>query len=379
MDTLLTTYIRLRQIKGVSEQTIRNLLSLRGTLAGLFDCTAHELFAMGVDLRTAHSIVDSDNHKYAEEELLKAHRIDGQIIPLESDDYPTILKEISDPPLLLYVIGDINCLKEFCIAVVGARKVSRNGVDVTRKIASDLASCGVTIVSGLAYGVDITAHTAALSVDGATVAVLGSGLNKIYPAEHLQYIKEICKKGCVISEYPMDEPPNPYNFPKRNRIVSGLSKGVLIAEASNRSGSLITCRLALEQGRDVFAVPISPLAANNATNYMIKNGAILTQSYLDILREFGLQLEERLSEPIFASEIERRIWEELGIEPLGADELVTRLDINSYKVMAAVAAMELENKVDKGNDGRYYRVLGVLNETVTITLYSFNVLCLRKL
>jgi DNA processing protein len=280
-----------------------------------------------------------------------------EVITLESENYPELLKEIADPPKILHVLGDLSCLKELCIAVVGARKVSRNGVDITRKIAGELAACGITIVSGLAYGVDITAHTAALNAEGATVAVLGSGLNRVYPTEHLQYIKKIAEKGCVISEYPMDEPPNAYNFPKRNRIVSGLCRGVVITEASNKSGSLITCRMALEQGRDVFAVPVSPLAANNATNGLIKNGAVLTESYLDVLREFGLQLSEQVDyTPKFASEIERKIWDELGIEALGADELVARLNVSYREVSTSLAAMELESKLDKGSDGRYYRV-----------------------
>ncbi len=349
--------ITLRNLSGVSELTLREIVRTRGTLDGVLDMPFEELVHMGFDLAAAGAVVDADT-SFAENELKEMEKIGGKLLLMESGEYPAALKETYDPPLFLYTLGNTECMNEMCIALVGARKVSRNGEDVAFKLANGLAGCGFTIISGLAYGVDLSAHLGALDADGATAAVLGSGLKNIYPKQHIKYIDRICRKGCVVSEYSLDEEPNNYNFPKRNRIISGLSLGVVIVEASKRSGSLITGRLALEQGRDLFAVPVSPLAANNATNGLIRNGAILTESHIDIIQEYSHlvqfgQIKENEKKAVFDTPEKENVWNEISIEPLTVDELVMRTGIDYPKLTAVLFSMELEGHIKKTNDGRY--------------------------
>lgn len=196
-------------------------------------------------------------------------------------DYPYLLKQIYDPPAVLYYKGNLEALRKKCIAVVGTRKMTGEGRLLTDKFVKHLVKAGLTIISGLARGIDTEAHKTAVEANGQTVAVLGSGLNKIYPPENKQLAMDIINgHGAVISEYPPDELPCPGNFPIRNRIISGLSLGVLVVEASDNSGSLITARLALEQGREVFAV---------APNTLIKDGAFAVFEPEEILDELGLK------------------------------------------------------------------------------------------
>ena len=209
-----------------------------------------------------------------------------RIISYFCDTYPPLLKEIASPPLLLFCEGDTELLSTPQLAIVGCRNPSISGRETARQLACELASCGLTITSGLACGIDGQAHVGALQANGATVGVLGSGLNRIYPRQHRQLALELRDKGLVVSEFWPDTPPVAHNFPRRNRIVSGLSLGVLVVEAARRSGSLITARLAAEQGREVFAIPGS---INNrlsqGCHYLIQQGAKLIETTADILDE----------------------------------------------------------------------------------------------
>ncbi|MBP7088710.1 MAG: DNA-processing protein DprA [Candidatus Omnitrophica bacterium] len=221
-----------------------------------------------------------------EEALIKKERIN--VIDIFDKEYPLLLKEIDNPPVVLYLLGDSKILDKFLFAIVGSRKSTSYGLSIAREFSCRLSSLGIVIVSGLARGIDTSAHKGAI-VKGESVAVLGSGLLNIYPRENKYLFKEIIKRGVVLSEFPLLTPPLQENFPRRNRIISGLSKGVLVVEAALRSGALITARLACEQNRDVFAIPgkiDSPLS--NGTNALIKEGAKLVNSVEDILEELNL-------------------------------------------------------------------------------------------
>ena len=204
-----------------------------------------------------------------------------------NSEYPTLLKEIFNPPRELFIKGSI-ILEDACaIAIVGTRTPTAYGIKQCEKISCELAKKGITIVSGMARGIDSVAHKSAIKAGGRTIAILGSGLNRIYPPENKKLYEDISKNGAVISEFAPNTPPMPYNFPKRNRIISGMAIGVVVVEAAVRSGSLITANFALEQGRDVFAMPgniNSP--RSNGTNALIKDGAKLVEDVSDVLNEF---------------------------------------------------------------------------------------------
>src|SRR5208282_3709008 len=209
----------------------------------------------------------------AEREAEAISKAECQLVAYDSEDYPPLLKEIPDAPLLLYVRGDVKVLSQFAVAMVGTRRPSAYGSSVAHRLAHDLAQRQLVVVSGLARGVDSAAHRGALEAQGKTVAVLGSGINVIYPRENKSLAEEVAKSGAVISEFPLGTGPTPENFPIRNRIISGLSLGVVIVEAAEYSGSLITARLALEQNREVFAVPGNITSAQSfGPNHLIKQG-----------------------------------------------------------------------------------------------------------
>ncbi len=348
--------LTLKNLKEVPEGVLRSVINTQGTLDGILDKPFEEIVYAGFDLRAAEAVKNADKG-FAEDQLERLDKMGGRLYTIYSPEYPQLLREIHAPPLCLYVLGDISCLNELCISIVGARKSSRMGEDMATKLAFDLAGCGVTVVSGLAYGIDINAHQGALKANGATAAVLGSGLGDIYPKNHTKYISKIAEKGCVVSEFFLDEGPHAYNFPRRNRVISGLSRGVVVVEASRRSGSLITARLALEQGRDVFAVPVSPLLYNNATNHLIRNGAILIESYLDIIEEFsyliknGYLPEEKKKE--FATPACEAVYNMLAVDAANIDELLSGTDLGYDDLVYAITMLELDDLIVKSADGRY--------------------------
>ena len=217
-----------------------------------------------------------------------------RILTLADPAYPKLLKEIFDPPIVLFCKGDIECLNQHCISIVGSRRATPYGVNTAEKLARELARRGLTICSGLARGIDSAAHRGALEVQGKTMAVLGSGLDHIYPRENKKMAQQI-EGGCVISEFPLNTSPSPQNFPIRNRIISGLSLGTCLVEAAEFSGSLITARLALEQGREVMAVPGNITSPNSfGPNLWIKQGAKLVQNWEDIVEELPRPIKEQV-------------------------------------------------------------------------------------
>ena len=271
-------------------------------------------------------------------------------IALSDKEYPEYLKEISDPPVVLYVKGRLLKEDKFSLSIVGARKASSYGKDVAEKFSHDLAKCGFTIVSGLARGIDSAVHSGALKAKGRTIAVLGSGVDIIYPPENRSLADSISESGAVISEFPLSTKPFSSNFPRRNRIISGLTKGSIVVEAGLRSGSLITAGMALEQGRDVFAVPGKALSdQNKGAHVLIKQGAKLTDNIFDVLEEFNID-KEKISNLIYnetltVNEDEKKVVSILSDEPKHIDFICRELDNPIQKVLGVLTQLELKGIV----------------------------------
>ena len=282
-------YLALSSISGISNRKIRKFIDAYKTITTIFEVDKKSLLETGFTEKDVENIkrMEPDSFK---KQLEKIENSNISILTLEDALYPVELKNIYDPPAIIYCMGNLDILEKPKIAIVGSRKASSKGKEFAQALASNLSELGIVIVSGFAYGIDISAHIGAMS-RGSTIAVLGSGLNRIYPDVHNKYVSSIIEKGLILSEFPLNEPPLAFNFPKRNRIISGMSLGVCVVEASSKSGSLITARLALNQGREVFAVPAAPYMMNNGTNMLIKEGAKLTENYMDILEEFTDILE----------------------------------------------------------------------------------------
>jgi len=283
---LLKYWIALRAVEEIGCVGFRTLLQAFSTPEGVFSASIQTLRVVpGIGPKTAHNIKSFSDWDKAEKEIEQADRLGVDIITCEDAAYPRRLLNIYDYPPLLYVKGSLHP-EEICVAVVGSRIASMYGKYTTEKICRELALRGVTVVSGLARGIDSAAHRGALAGKGRTVAVLGCGLDMIYPPENEDLARDVAANGAIVTEFPFATPPNAPNFPSRNRIISGISLGVVVVEAGEKSGSLITARIAAEQGRSVFAVPGEIGAAGSrGTHRLIKQGAILFESIEDVLDE----------------------------------------------------------------------------------------------
>jgi DNA processing protein len=279
----------LNMVKGIGPREIKGLLSYFGNVSKIFKDKQGLDRILGRDL--AVKVLRLRDDLYFKQELRFIEKQDIQVITLLDREYPGLLKEIYSPPLVLYIKGDSNILKGSCLGIVGSRKASVEGLKNAREFAYKLSSLGFTIVSGLARGIDTAAHKGCLEARGRTAAVLGSGLFRIYPAENRDLFESIVQKGCVVSEFPLRAGPLRENFPRRNRIISGLSLGTLIVEAALKSGALITANFALEQGREVFALPGKVgFELGKGANSLIKQGAVLAEEVQDILEGLNVNL-----------------------------------------------------------------------------------------
>src|SRR3954468_11526676 len=293
-------WIALNMTPGGGPRLATNLLERFGSAASVFHARRTELESIRLKPETIESIIKNEFVERAEGELERVKKISGDILILDDGSYPSLLREIADPPITLYVRGDWQaCLEQPCVAVIGSRQCSTYGENASQMISRDLASRGVTIVSGLARGIYSAAHKGALQGKGRTVAVLGTGIDGIYPKENSSVVREILESGgCLVSQFPLGTPPLKDNFPYRNRIISGLSLGVLIVEASERIGVLITARLAAEQNREVMAVPGNITSGVSfGTNYLIKSCAKLVQQWQDVVSELPSEIAARILPP----------------------------------------------------------------------------------
>lgn len=286
-------------------------------------------------------------------------RIYNEIIRLGDDEYPELLKEIHDPPEELYVRGQLLKEDALALAVVGTRSYTSYGKEITREIVIPLVRAGFTIVSGMARGIDTFAHQSALDAGGRTIAVLGCGIDIPYPAENSDLYEEISRNGAVVSEFPVGMEPTHYTFPRRNRIISGLSRGILVVEAGERSGALITANLALEQNRDLFAVLGSALSqVSVGSNNLIKEGAVPVTSGEDILKFYDLELlsETGRREIQFDSEEEQMLYDLLLAGPVVIDELIEQSGLPAPTVASTLAMMEIKGIVRNIGSQEYRRL-----------------------
>ena len=294
----------------------------------------------------------------AERTLADAARRDLQPLGWHDSRFPRLLSAIFDPPPALWLVGQIGALAGPAVAVVGSRAGSPYALEVAERLAADLAARGVTIVSGLARGVDSAAHRGALSVGGATVAVLGSGADVIYPPEHRGLAREIARSGAVVSEFPPGTPPRPAQFPLRNRLMSGMSLAVVVVEASEKSGSLITAGCALEQGRDVMVVPGSVLTGRNRGSHaLLRDGAKIVESADDILEELGLSVPGR-DNPRPSNEapmVDAVLGSMSDGETYNLDELAAGSGIDAARLLSRLLALELAGHVRRVGGGRFAR------------------------
>lgn len=357
---LVYTYLALKSIKGLSDETISKVLGRLGSLDGVFDLGIVALTEAGFNRRQADAVLNRNvDRKFVENQISLARKHNIDITTLEDGNYPPMLREIYAPPAVLFSKGRLEPLRMPCIAVVGSRNAARSSMAYTEKLAEDLAEVGFNVVSGFAAGVDIHAHKGALK-KGYTTAVLGNGLLSLYPESNAKYADKLIESGCFLSEFPLDEPPHAKNFPIRNRIISGVSHGVIVIEASTKSGSLITARYATEQGREVFAVPASPDCRNRATNDLIKNGARLIESYYDVVEEFSRLLprgkfidKQEQSNIVFDSPDKHKTYNLLAQGPLSRDELCITAAMKVEDMMVILSEMELEEMIICDIDGKY--------------------------
>lgn len=354
----LRQVVALNLVAELGPVKLKNLLTVFGNVAAIFGASVRELAQVkGVSNARAEAIKDLDLFGRAEKEIKNASDHGAEIISLFDKRYPKALKEIYDPPILLYVKGMLPVEETPAVAVVGTRMCSPYGQRIATGISRELAQAGVVIVSGLALGIDTAAHEGALEGGGVTVAVLGGGLNSLYPSENRKLAEEIVKKGAVITEYPMDMAPQPGYFPVRNRIISGLSRAVLVVEARAKSGALITADAALEQGRDVFAVPgNADSARSQGTNALLKQGAKFVTSAEDILEELGIkggchprvsgdQSEQGFDSRFRGNDAEAKILALLDGEPLHADALIEESGLPAKSALSALSMMEIKGWV----------------------------------
>ena len=363
----VSNWIALNMIPGVGSSTFRRLLKFFGSPEVVLKASLKDLNRLkGLTPAVCQSIIDSRDKLPIQKELDLIQRHNCKVITIQDESYPANLKAIYDPPPLLYVKGDLLPVDSSAISVVGTRTASSYGKMTAEKLSGHLAVRGFTIVSGMAYGIDTAAHEGALNAGGRTIAVMGNGLSFIYPERNAGLLERIVSSGAAISEFPMATKPLKVNFPIRNRLISGMSFGTLVVEAPKRSGALLTAYCALEQDREVFAVPgqISSEMSSGA-HELIKQGAKLVESVEDILEELpdrklqplaeeNFKLEEKKME-IQLSGDERRIWDAIGTSQIHIDEISRKSALPSYKVSAVLVMLELKGLVQQSSGKMFTR------------------------
>ncbi|MDD5127258.1 MAG: DNA-processing protein DprA [Dehalococcoidales bacterium] len=336
-------------IPGIGRVKFSQLEQHFGALETAWQAPAAELKRAGLDNSIIDEIVSWRGKIDLDEEMEKLACLGVQTITCHDGAYPARLKEIYDYPPLIYVRGQLLPQDEWCLSVVGTRRATVYGRQVADEIVTDLAQNKLTIVSGLARGIDTIAHQSALAAGGRTIAVFGCGLDVIYPAENADLARRIIESGAILSEYPLGAKPRGENFPRRNRIMSGMSLGILVIEADESSGAIITANLALEQNREVFAVPGSILSpVSRGTNHLIQEGAKLVRNYTDILEELNLTAIEHqveMKELLPASETESIMLKQLSSEPVHIDEVCRACGLPAATVSGTLAMMELKGMV----------------------------------
>ena len=318
---------------------------------------------MGLEEEITDALLSQDLLDRACREIDRLEKTGFSVLTIQDKHYPKRLREIFDPPLVLYYAGKMDTLSKPSVSIVGARRPTPYGRAVAEKLAHDLSAKGLVVVSGMARGIDSISHWGALK-GGDTIAVLGSGLERIYPRENLPLFEKIIENGLVLSEYSLKAPPLKYHFPNRNRIISGLSIGVVVVEGTKKSGSLITARLALEENREVMAVPGNITSElSQGTNWLIKDGAKLVNDWKDVVEEFPSPLKEEIlskekkkrSEPPSLSKEEKKIYDLLFPDTLtSVDELVEGGNLSVSEVLSILLSLEIKDLVAQ-RPGKFYQ------------------------
>jgi DNA processing protein len=355
-ETDLARWVALSRVQGLGCVSFKKLAGHFGDPTEALSASTAALAEIpGLDPSVIDGLRNFSAWDEAEKEIIRAENAAVKIVPFTDSSYPARLRMIPDPPPLLYLKGEIRREDEKAVAVVGSRSTSDYGRRVARDLCRGLASLGFTVVSGMARGIDGTAHETSLNAGGRTIAVLGSGVDRVYPAEHDKLYRRISENGGVISEFPMGTRPLAFNFPARNRVISGLSLGVVVVEATEKSGSLITAALALEQGREVFAVPGEVGASRSrGAHRLIRQGAKLVETVDDIMEEIAPQLLARSGKAVSAPR--RTLPQNLGVEfqkifalfeerPLQIDEIIESSGYSPSRVSEILLELELQEYI----------------------------------
>ena len=364
----LVDWIALNMVRGIGPRTANLLLDRYGAPANVFAAPLEALLRDGLKPDTVAQLKNTEILAKAESEIERLESLGANIITLADEEYPELLKEIYDPPIVIYVKGDLaSALTRPAIGVVGSRRCSTYGVNAANFLARELAAQGIAIVSGLARGIDGAAHRGAIEAAGKTVGVIGTGLDVVYPKEHKKLTDEVAENGAVVSEFPLGTPPLAQNFPYRNRVLSGLCFGILVVEASEHSGSLITARLAHEQGREVFAVPGNITSQTSfGPNFLIKDGAKLVQQARDVIEELPPHIKEALPgyelpegkkkksqasaqmtfEAVALSATEQKVLNLLTADSAShIDQLLMTSGLSSPDLMAALLGLDMKDRI----------------------------------
>jgi DNA processing protein len=354
-------HVLLSMVEGIGPRWLAILTEIFGCPKGVWEASEKELNSVPrLPQKTIASLLAKRSSLDPEREIQKLNEAGIKTVFIDEDSYPESLREIYDPPKILYIRGVLEILQMPMLAIVGARKASFYGMSVAEKISGELVSAGLCVVSGLARGIDTAAHKGALKASGKTVAVLGCGVDVIYPLENKKLMQEVINSGVVISEYPPGTPPRGGNFPQRNRIISGLSKGVLIVEAAEKSGSLITADFALEQGREVFAVPgqvTNPL--NKGAHRLIKQGAVLVEEAADILQEIGLSLiaQDCLPNKLLENltEKEKKVYNNISDVPVNSEIIIDQTGLKASETLSILFLLEMNGMIRQLPGQRFVR------------------------
>jgi DNA processing protein len=355
----LAYWIGFNKVRGIGPARLRALLDALGSVEAAWHAPADALCEVGLDRRSLANLIQARTDLDLAAEMARVTDAGVDVMTWGDPRYPERLMAINDPPPVLYIRGELLPNDDWAVAMVGTRHASSYGKEAARVIATDLARAGATIVSGLARGIDAQVHRAAIEADGRTLAVLGSGVDIIYPWENLKLAQEIAARGAIISEYPLGTQPEANNFPPRNRIISGLSRGVIVVEAAEKSGALITAEYAADQGRDVFAVPGSIFQRGClGTNRLIRDGATPVLSAGDVLEALNLtsvpqQVQAHMLFPTDATEA--LLLDQLAEDPAHVDEVSRATGLPIATVTSTLALMELKGMVRHTGSMSYVR------------------------
>ncbi|MFO8035812.1 MAG: DNA-processing protein DprA [Anaerolineales bacterium] len=353
-------WIGFNLVKGIGPVRLQSLMDTFGDVQSAWKANPVQLRAAGLSEKLSRRIQDVRREADLDKILTSVEQEGITVLTWDDEAYPAGLRDIPQSPPVLYLKGELKDTDRWAVAVVGTRRYTSYGRQVTEEISRALVHRGITIVSGLARGIDGIAHQAALDAGGRTIAVLGSGVDRIYPPEHRGLAQKIASQGVVLSDYPLGTPPEGGNFPPRNRIISGLSRGVIVVEAGRRSGALITAKYAADQGREVFAVPGSIHAPQSkGANALIQQGAhplLSPQDVMEVLElsQVGGGQPKRSELP--SNPTEAILYQTLGLEPLHVDDICARVELPVEKVTATLAVMEIKGLVRKTGAMEYMAV-----------------------